>query len=1100
MGTGLDKFLTLLTYLLLSSSPIVGVYVFASTKNAGQAFALAITFFCLGLGLSFSTQIWNKLMETWVPDTASSVDTVMRNLFSRFKHRYSLFLNARHRDFDVKGLDTQGIYNLELNQVFVDLAIIPKSSFETSIVPSRNAVQQLKQGGNPIWKYLQGPTPHKLTIIGPPGSGKTTLVKHIALVLVGSRKIRQKLGAPNKLPVILFLREQYKNILKNAEMSLSEVIELSLAKYKLTSPPGWFESRLKKGRLIIMLDGLDEVADPDSRKQVVSWVERQMVIYDNNDYIITSRPLGYKENQLSGVTLLEVVPFNINQVQTFIRNWYTANEIRASDKNDFGAKINAEEGSDSLIRRLRKTPVLLELAVNPLLLTMITTVHRYRGSLPERRVELYEEICKVFLGKRQQAKELQLELSPSQSQLVLEPLAYAMMKRHQLEINVKDLASEIEPFLALISFDGDAVRFINWIESSSGLMLERGTGIYGFCHKTFQEFLAAAYIHKKGLAEELVGKITDVWWDESIRLYCAQADATPIVSACLNKVPLETKTLALAIQCTQESLSIEKCVRSQLENILMQDLEHKDAERRHVVADALLALRSYRMERLTETTYFDPSPITNAEYQLFLDDLRLIGEYCQPLHWLDTSFSPRKGPEPVCGISAANAARFCRWLTTRDKSGWQYRLPADDEILLYGIALDNCFWSILNTQQNKPHIYHPRPDTALVSTQFLHEQITIDTNARNAKPFSVLNIDAPVLLDNDLILGFLKKEDVNSAKIRLEELSKDSPLFLDFESYYDYKLPLTLSRNVFMKVADEINHLYERASFLLSNIEAGSHSIKDKKGYEYLQLPQGTRKINELLDGESSTLNRQIPVELVLNKATEIQMQLATVLSDLKKVKSMLQHISPSQDDESRWSLIHGLDYQKAVDLDRSLENARAWQLYSSNKWGMFTNNRNQEWVLKLILGLQAIHRGASILISSADKKILSFIKDFENVEQEIAGIQNRIHQSFMLMLPFFLLPSKTLRDALQDISNRGMKTKNTDVILNVRLLTLSCALSLISFDPVSNSIEEQNRDNTDRSHLIDYFLGIYILTTVLDKQIQGELSPLDNLYIIKYH
>ena len=96
----------------------------------------------------------------------------------------------------------------------------------------------------------------------------------------------------------------------------------------------------------------------------------------------------------------------------------------------------AKEGANDLLCRLRKKPALLELTVNPLLLTMIATVHRNRSALPGRRVELYAEICEVFLGKRQQARGLELEMTPPQKQRVLEPLAYYMMQTKKRDIIV----------------------------------------------------------------------------------------------------------------------------------------------------------------------------------------------------------------------------------------------------------------------------------------------------------------------------------------------------------------------------------------------------------------------------------------------------------------------------------------------------------------------------------------------------------------------------------------------------------------------------------------------------------------------------------------
>ena len=40
--------------------------------------------------------------------------------------------------------------------------------------------------------------------------------------------------------------------------------------------------------------------------------------------MLTSRPLGYRDNPVSGVTTLAVCPYNREQVQQFVSNWYLA--------------------------------------------------------------------------------------------------------------------------------------------------------------------------------------------------------------------------------------------------------------------------------------------------------------------------------------------------------------------------------------------------------------------------------------------------------------------------------------------------------------------------------------------------------------------------------------------------------------------------------------------------------------------------------------------------------------------------------------------------------------------------------------------------------
>ena len=105
-----------------------------------------------------------------------------------------------------------------------------------------------------------------------------------------------------------------------------------------------------------------------------------------------------------------VRPFTAEQVQLFLDRWYLAAERHATGASGrTGAARRAGAGPG--VRRqarpalLRENPALQDLAVNPLLLTMIATAHRYRGALPASRADLYGEICQVLLSRRGQAKE-----------------------------------------------------------------------------------------------------------------------------------------------------------------------------------------------------------------------------------------------------------------------------------------------------------------------------------------------------------------------------------------------------------------------------------------------------------------------------------------------------------------------------------------------------------------------------------------------------------------------------------------------------------------------------------------------------------------------
>lgn len=599
----------------------------------------------------------------------------------RYRSQYSDYLTYQHRNFDVKGLTTQGVYTLELEQVFVDLGLGRQTPHQAMSTPIRPMPKALRGGRHAIWEYLASEQlqDQNLVIIGPPGSGKTTLLKYVTLYLVSSELRHKQAIQLNKLPVLLFLRDHAAVIKENPAYTLVRALQDNLSKWDIQIPAEWFETELKKQHCLIMFDGLDEVADVEMRRLAVTWVERQITLYRGNRFMITSRPFGYRSNPLRQATVLEVHPFTMEQVERFVHNWYLANEIMSAQRDDPGVRMTAHEGAEDLLWRLRRAHVLLDMSVNPLLLTMIATVHRYRSSLPGRRVELYAEICEVFLGKRQQARGLTFDLTPAQKQRVLQPLAYHMMCQEQREIPLAEAVAVIDTHLDRVSPQTSGEAFLKMIENMSGLLIEREIGIYSFAHLTFQEYLASVHVSDQKLEHELLTQVENSWWHETIRLYAAQADATNIIKACLTRSKPSIMALTLAMECLEEARE----VRPELRNIfdrLAQSVEHNNPEVRRVAAEVLLTLRLRRMVRVDEDKFEDNSCVTHAEYQLFLDEARVSGDYHQPDHWLTDQFPTNDGHEPVVGVRPLDAVALCHWLTQRDQSEWQYRLPLAGEV------------------------------------------------------------------------------------------------------------------------------------------------------------------------------------------------------------------------------------------------------------------------------------------------------------------------------------------------------------------------------------------------------------------------------------
>jgi hypothetical protein len=697
------------------------------------------------------TQIWDRVAKTIVEIVSSWLDEHIRDFAYGYRRRYFRHLIHRHRTFDVKGLTTQSVYSLEIEQVYVDLSIQPNQV----TAASSSIIQKISSAsGRGMWDFLASVQlkSQNFAIIGSPGSGKTTLLKHITLALAAHNGIY---NAQKYIPVLLFIRDHAELIgaKETVSVSLEDVILESINRMGIPAPVDWFKRVLAAGRCLVLFDGLDEVADANLRRKVASWVQDQTTAYGANRFILTSRPFGYKSNPIAGVTVLEVRPFSLDQVRNFVNRWYLANEVMSAQKNDEGVRIAAREAAEKLLQRLRSTPALLDLAVNPLLLTMITTVHRYRGSLPGRRVELYSEICDVFLGKRQEARGLILELTPAQKKRVLQPLAFHMMCHEKREISLEEASKAIQASLTLVNPNMTCNEFLEMIENSSGLLLQREAGVFNFAHLTFQEYLAASHIMEGQLESELVKQVGLSWWHETIRLYSAIGEASRIIEACISGARPTVKALTLAIECVEEARAVEATLRIAVNSIITSGVEDPDSERRRLAGETMLNLRLRSMIRLDDNRYIDDRLISVSEYQLFSDLQHAEGRLRQPDYW--SSFTPplRTTKDAVVGTRFSDALAFCSWLGERDSGGWLFELP-DDSVsnLLSG---HSGYWS------KEKHFKRPSSAGKQSSKTLLDILLTRLSRDRN------------IVRDNHVALTFSDKSPV--------DLEAELPTFLELQ-------------------------------------------------------------------------------------------------------------------------------------------------------------------------------------------------------------------------------------------------------------------------------------------------------------------------------
>jgi len=347
----------------------------------------------------------------------------------------------------------------------------------------------------------------KLIVLGKPGAGKTTFLKHVAIQCSAGEL------QPNRVPIFITLKD-FAEI--EQRPSLLEYIRDQFASYGVNDP-SLAEKILLQGQALVLLDGLDEVRETDCYR-VLQEVRNFSTQFHANRFIITCR-IATREYTLEQFTEVEVADFDEEQIAAFATKWFATQEQTKGYK---------------FIQKLKANSPIQELATNPLLLTLLCLMFEESADFPANRSELYKEGLSVLLKKWDAKRGIEREqiykkLSIQHKEYLLSQIALITFKRgdyffRQKEIeqyiadyicNIRDVSSEIEA----LKLDSEAV--LKSIEAQHGLLVERARGIYSFSHLTFQEYFAAREIIAgsepqalETALNQMVSHITENRWRE----------------------------------------------------------------------------------------------------------------------------------------------------------------------------------------------------------------------------------------------------------------------------------------------------------------------------------------------------------------------------------------------------------------------------------------------------------------------------------------------------------------------------------------------------------------------------------------------------------
>ncbi|HRI66366.1 MAG TPA: CHAT domain-containing protein, partial [Polyangium sp.] len=356
-------------------------------------------------------------------------------------------------------------------------------------------------------------------VLGDAGTGKTMLLKFLALVHArGAATLADYTPPPARIPIPISLR-RYAQELEKVRNGRGQ--DLSLLEYfaqrcdtslRLRSVhPASFDGCVRMGEAILLLDGLDEVGLPATRREIAQRIQEFRHDYPDCPIWVTSRTHGYTHDvALPNDDFEHVVVGALDdaQIDDFLDRWY-----RIQFAND---PRKQSEGKASLREAIFRNGQVRALAENPLLLTLMAFVHRFPSHLPQDRGALYERCVTLILDNclaQQDAHDALPIFAPMLTRPYLEALAFHVQEYGLLVEDATTRAPSLFSHADALAFltvyhathdrrtpaispeiaKRDMSLFLDYALGRLGLLVDRRLGQLSFLHLSFQEYLAATH-------------------------------------------------------------------------------------------------------------------------------------------------------------------------------------------------------------------------------------------------------------------------------------------------------------------------------------------------------------------------------------------------------------------------------------------------------------------------------------------------------------------------------------------------------------------------------------------------------------------------------
>lgn len=385
----------------------------------------------------------------------------------------------------------------------VDLIDISPTVSEAEWIEQDNSdVTNIQRKGKILEIFQQV---NQLVILGDPGLGKTTTLEYLAFHMASENE---------KIPLLFSLREYLRG-----PGLYNQILEANRITYQEA------ERLIKKRKLIILLDGLNEIINDQDRHVLKNELIKLLRDPRYSHVVITSRQSAYSND--FNLPVFDLQALSDEEIVEYIARF------------DIVANGNLAQSID-------QHPKLKHLCRNPLLLKILLTISKDKGEVPINK----GLILKQFLGhvlNREQAKN-SLFNRDRYFQFMI-GLAYKTRKQKKVSFTYTDALKHISEVSTTIDPTVDRHQVIDTLKDIG--ILQKHKDFISFSHELYQEYLAAEGI-LSGLSEslEISEMIIDSHWEQPMILYSGLvSDPEAFIRRVSAIAPL------LAAKCIENSVS-----------------------------------------------------------------------------------------------------------------------------------------------------------------------------------------------------------------------------------------------------------------------------------------------------------------------------------------------------------------------------------------------------------------------------------------------------------------------------------------------------------------------------------------------------------------